>query len=253
MLKLNTIFRHLKFPQLKNEFKYTQCFFRFSEFNISMNQEIRSSYEPITQRNIKDNKGARIVKTVLGRGPGSGKGKTSARGHKGYKARIGNVGRHFEGGSTPITRRLPKFGFRSPGLNYNYINIQKLAYYIHKGKIDATKPITMRELLWSGAVSKVKEGIKVLGRGNDCLKDLPPLHLEISQASQSVIDEIKKNGGSVKIVYKTPLTLRALTKPWRFIEPPMDPVPPFRKVVKLLKQEDKGVEYIFINKKGRIC
>jgi large subunit ribosomal protein L15 len=238
MFKINTIFRNNR-PVL---FKQCPKAFHFSELNIIITPNVKTSYEPITFRNIRDNQGARKPKIKLGRGPGSGKGKTSGRGHKGYKARNGNVARHFEGGSTPITRRLPKFGFRTKGLFYNYINLDKIAYYIKKGQLDATKPITMRELCWSGAVSKAKNGIKVLSRGAECLSDVPPLHLEVSQASQRVIDEVKKHGGSVKFIYKTPLTIKALTKPWKFIRTPIDPVPPFKKVKKLLKQEEKGVE-----------
>jgi large subunit ribosomal protein L15 len=242
MFKINTIFRNNRPPL----FKKSLSAFNFSQLDITISSSIKTCYEPITFRNIRDNKGARQAKTRLGRGPGSGKGKTCGRGHKGYKARNGHPARHFEGGSTPITRRLPKFGFRTKGLYYNYINLDKLAYYIKKGQLDATKPITIRELCWSGAVSKPKFGIKVLSRGAECIGELPPLHLEVSQASQRVIDEVKKHGGSVKFIYKTPLTIRAMTKPWKFVRAPIDPVPPFKKVKKLIKLEDKGVEYFLL-------
>jgi large subunit ribosomal protein L15 len=109
-----------------------------------------------------------------------------------------------------------------------------------KGRIDASKPITMRELCWSGAITKIRGGVKLLSRGSEDLKDLPPLHLELSSASQRAIDEIKNNGGSVTIVYKTPTTLKAMIKPWKFIRSPLDPVPKFKKVKKLLSYESKG-------------
>jgi large subunit ribosomal protein L15 len=203
----------------------------------------------MTLKTIKDNKGARILKTKLGRGPGSGKGKTSARGHKGYKARVGNVNRHYEGGSTPITRRLPKHGFRhvTGREHFSYLNIDKILYLINKGRLDATKPITIRELFWAGAVSKVREGIKLLSKGVEDLKHYPPLNFEVSSASQTVIDELKKHGGSVNIVYRTEKTVAYQTKPWKFIREPIEPIPKFKKVVRLLHFEEKGAKYYFIN------
>jgi large subunit ribosomal protein L15 len=225
---------------------FTLNLLNLQKFNFCMGTNIsgnfgNSSYEPITVNNIRDNKGARPVKTKLGRGPGSGKGKTSGRGHKGYKARVGNINRHYEGGQTPITRRLPKFGFRNTGReNFAYLNIDKLVYCIHKGRIDATKPITSRDLLWAGAISSIREGVKLLSRGAEQLKDLPPLHLEVGSATQNAIDEIKKAGGSIKVVYRTPTTLRYHTEPWKFIRPPIDPVPKFQKVLRLMNLEEKG-------------
>jgi len=217
--------------------------FTFSEgitIENSFNYNTKSFYEPITIKNIKDNWGARKSRIKLGRGPGSGKGKTSGRGHKGYKARVGNISRHYEGGSTPITRRLPKHGFRNKGDNFNYINLNKLAYFVNKGRIDASKPITMRELCWSGAITNIRQGVKLLSRGSEDIKDLPALHLELSSASKRAIDEIKSNGGSVTIVHKTTTTLRAMIKPWKFIRAPLDPVPKFKKVKKLMNLESKG-------------
>ena len=229
--------------------------FKFPLFNFCMGNkyshnisstlqrsDTQSIYEPINVNNIKDNKGARMVRIKVGRGPGSGKGKTSARGHKGYKARVGNINRHYEGGSTPLTRRLPKHGFRNKKgqENFSYVNLSKILYMVDKGRIDATKPITIRELQWSGAVSKVKNGVKLLSRGSELLKDYPPINLEVSSSSQRAIDELKSNGGSVKVIYRTPTTLNYLTRPWKFIRAPLDPVPTFRKVVRLLHMEEKG-------------
>ena len=216
------------------------------KFNFCMGNNIssnlgNSSYEAITVNNIRDNKGARPTRKILGRGPGSGKGKTSGRGHKGYKARVGNIHRHYEGGQTPITRRLPKFGFRNTRReNFAYLNIDKLVYCILKGRIDATKLITSRDLFWAGAISKICNGVKLLSRGAEQLKDLPPLHLEIASATKNAIDEIKKAGGSIKVVYRTPLTLSYHTEPWKFIRAPIDPVPKFKTVQRLMNLEDKG-------------
>lgn len=243
MFKLNHLTINSKSGFLKNFSIYNSINFKFSQILGVIDLNNSFAFTPVTVNTIRDNIGARKEKKRLGRGPGTGKGKTSGRGHKGYKARNGNPRRWMEGGSTPLTRRFPKFGTRDQNiLDYNYINLFKLAYYINKKKIDPSKPITIRELFWSGAISRVKEGVKVLARGAECLDDLPPLHLEVTQASKGVIDAVKKHGGTVKVVYKNRLTLRALTKPWKFISPPRDPIPPFRKVVKLLKEEEKGAE-----------
>jgi large subunit ribosomal protein L15 len=200
------------------------------------------NFVPITVNNIRDNKGSRILKTRLGRGPGTGRGKTSGRGHKGFTARTGNPNRHFEGGQTSISRRFPKHGFRNKAFreNFSYINIDKILYLITKKRIDPSKPITIKEIFNAGGVSKVKEGIKLLSRGSEQLEKLPPLNIEVSSASQRAIDEIKKYGGTVTCIYKTPLTLRYLTKPHKFISEIMDSVPPFKKVTRLSHLEDKG-------------
>jgi large subunit ribosomal protein L15 len=208
--------------------------------NASIN--IEQSYIPVTVLNIKDNKGARSPKTKLGRGPGSGKGKTSGRGHKGFKARVGNINRHYEGGQVPITRRLPKHGFRNGATKsrHAYINLDKIYYLIQKGRLNPQEPITSRHIFWAGGVSKIGDGVKVLSRGYELLKELPPLHLEISSASERAIDEIKKHGGTVTCVYKNKLTLRAQAKPWKFYKPLLDPVPRYRMLKKLLDLEQKG-------------
>jgi large subunit ribosomal protein L15 len=208
------------------------------------NFQTHNLFEPITSFNLRDNPGAKKERIRVGRGPGSGKGKTSGRGHKGYLAHVGNINRHYEGGQTPITRSLPKFGFRRPKKvreDYDYVNLGQIIYLVLKGRLDTSKTITIKDLAWSGAVSNPKKGVKVLSRGSEKLNDIPPLNLEISSASQRAIDEIKKNGGSVSSVYRTPLTLRYHIKPWKFIRQPLDPVPPFKKTVRLMHLEEKGI------------
>jgi large subunit ribosomal protein L15 len=203
---------------------------------------IQQSYVPITVLNIKDNKGARFTKTKLGRGPGSGKGKTSGRGHKGFKARVGNPNRHYEGGQVPVTRRLPKHGFRRNAVKlfHSYINLDKIYYLIQKGRLNPMEPITSRHVFWAGGVSKIGNGVKILSRGSEFLKDLPPLHLEVTSASGRAIEVIKQHGGTVTCVYKNRLTMRAQAKPWKFYKPLLDPVPKYKMVKKLLELEDKG-------------
>jgi len=121
-----------------------------------------------TANNLWDNPGARRTKKQLGRGPGSGKGKTSGRGHKGTYARAGGkINRGFEGGQAKLSGRLPKRGFRSGRFNTGRalepVNLGRIAYHIQKGDLDPTKPITMKSLFESGVLSKIRHGVKILG------------------------------------------------------------------------------------------
>jgi large subunit ribosomal protein L15 len=235
----------------------------FNCFKYSLNQRFFSSINQhydnfgseesvlpvIRQSNIKDNYGARMRSTRLGRGPGSSKGKTSGRGHKGYMARTGNAARHFEGGQTPMTRRLPKHGFSRNGIKDKlvYINIDKIVYLINKKRIDPTKPITIKEIFYAGGISKTLDGVKLLGRGAHLLKSLPPLNIEVSFASKDAIDQIKENGGNVTCKYRTALLLKYLIKPFKFHKELTTPYPPFTEVKKILNEENKGAMYIIIN------
>lgn len=211
-----------------------------------------STFNYLTMNSIHDNKGARILRTRVGRGPGSKLGKTSGRGHKGYKARTGNPHRHFEGGQISKSRRLPKHGFRRKGakLNISYINIDKIVYLINKNKLNPELPITVKEILYSGGVSKVKDGIKLLGRGLHLLKEtkedgskFPPLTFEVNDATKEVIDGIKELGGKVIVKYQTPLIIKSITKPWKFDREPIVPYPKFKAVKRMMNIEDKGAEY----------
>ena len=217
-------------------------FFQFKSFATSLlDQQIYS----ITLNTITDNKGARTEKKRLGRGPGSGLGKTSGRGMKGMKARTGGkVNSNMEGGQTNIMRRLPKIGFNNKGIiePFAYINLGNLIYYINKGKIDPTKTITLRDIFEAGAVSKIKYGLKLLGRGGKNLEKLPPINIEVSSATKPAIDMIKKYGGTVTCVYRTNLTIRHHLKPYKFHKTVLDPLPTFNKTKKLLLLEDKGAK-----------
>ncbi|CAE6502491.1 unnamed protein product [Rhizoctonia solani] len=151
----------------------------------------------------------------LGRGQGSGRGGTSGRGHKGQKARSGNgkPKAGFEGGQTPLSRRFPKRGFfNQTGKTWAPINLERIQSWIDQGRLtsSATHPITARELLLSGCIHGVHDGVKVLGDGAEFLKT--PVHIEPSRASQSAIKAIEALGGSVKCVYYNPLALRDLVK-----------------------------------------
>jgi large subunit ribosomal protein L15 len=116
---------------------------------------------------IADNPGARKERMRVGRGIGSGKGKTSGRGVKGQKARTGVSIKGFEGGQTPIYRRLPKRGFNALNpANFEVVNIGRLQAAIEKGKLDAAQPIDEAALAKAGLCSGKSDGVRLLGTGD---------------------------------------------------------------------------------------
>jgi len=174
----------------------------------------------VSLNNLKDNKGAKKKKKRVGRGIGSGKGKTSTRGHKGQKARSGGGNPHigFEGGQTPLWKRMRKFGFSNKmfEIKYEEINLSQLEYFISKGRIDPNNVITMKHLYDARICKSIKQGVKLLGQGAE--KWTRPLKIEVSAASKSAIDAVQKSGGYVKTVYFNRLGLRYLLKPEKFKE-----------------------------------
>ncbi|KAI8376481.1 ribosomal protein L18e/L15P [Radiomyces spectabilis] len=171
--------------------------------------------------NLADNPGAVSERTRVGRGPGSGKGKTAGRGHKGQKARSGN-GKPtpwFEGGQTPLVKRLPKRGFYNlHGKEYQELNLDRLQHWIRSGRIDSSQPITMKHLLDSRCIHKIEDGVKLLSVGAEEF-DIP-ITIEVSRASQKAIEAIEKAGGKITTRYYNSLGLRAITQPEKFIEIP---------------------------------
>ncbi|CAO3565076.1 unnamed protein product [Mortierella alpina] len=158
----------------------------------------------------------------VGRGQGSGKGHTAARGHKGQKARSGNGGQPkpgFEGGQTRLIDRLPKRGFKNPEhKDFQPLNLDRLQFWIESGRIDATQTITMKHLLDSRCIHNIEDGVKLLGDGKADFKT--PINIEVSRASKSAIKAIEACGGKITSVYYNELGLRALTKPEKFEELP---------------------------------
>ncbi|PIA48525.1 hypothetical protein AQUCO_01400840v1 [Aquilegia coerulea] len=151
-------------------------------------------------------------KKRLGRGIGSGKGKTAGRGHKGQKAR-GTYKFGFEGGQTPLRRRLPKRGFTNPfSLEFQPCGLGKIARLINAGKIDSSELITMKTLKDTGAIGKqIKDGVRLMGRGAEQIKW--PIHLEVSRVTVRAKEAVEAAGGSVRKVYYNKLGFRALLKP----------------------------------------
>jgi large subunit ribosomal protein L15 len=138
-------------------------------------------------------------KIRLGRGIGSGKGKTSGRGHKGQKARSGIAIKSFEGGQMPLYRRLPKRGFNPiKKNNIAIINLQQLQEFISKGKLNTKIPINLNEFKKNKILKNKINKIKLLGNGD--IKD--KINLEVDFISKSAKEKIEKNGSSIKLTTK---------------------------------------------------
>ncbi len=143
---------------------------------------------------LRDNPGARLKSKRLGRGIGSGKGKTSGKGVKGQKAREGVALNGFEGGQLPIYRRLPKRGFRNNfRKEYAPVNLGALDAALQAGKIDGSQPITEAILYAAGLASNDKDGIRLLGEG----KITRPITITVCGASATAKAAVEQMGGSV--------------------------------------------------------
>ncbi|KAJ2851638.1 YmL10 [Coemansia brasiliensis] len=188
---------------------------------------------------LRDNRGARKVKKRVGRGHGSGHGKTCGRGHKGQKARSGNSKPRpgFEGGQTPLMRVFPKRGFKNPmKRDLQPLNLDKIQHWINTGRLDPTKPITLKEIYESNIV-KFKDGVTLLARGAEHLTT--PITLEVTKASSKAIKRIEELGGQVVCVYHNKLALRALTKPEKFAVLPKSAMPMTAKLRKLYSDPER--------------
>ena len=146
---------------------------------------------------IRDNPGATKERMRVGRGIGSGKGKTAGRGVKGQKARTGVSVKGFEGGQMPLHRRLPKRGFTPPNArDLNEVNLGRIQEAVNAGKLGEDGPITVETLVAAGVLSKPRDGVKILGVGELSAK----LSFEVSGASASARAAIERAGGSVTII-----------------------------------------------------
>jgi large subunit ribosomal protein L15 len=146
---------------------------------------------------IADNAGARKKRMRIGRGIGSGKGKTGGRGGKGQTARSGVRIKGFEGGQMPLHRRLPKRGFTNIfRLSLNEVNLGKVQAAIDAGKLDAKAPVTAEALVAAGVLRRVKDGVRLLGTGELKAK----VAFEVFGASKSAVAAVEKAGGSVKVL-----------------------------------------------------
>ena len=130
----------------------------------------------------------------VGRGPGSGKGKTAGRGVKGQKARSGVAVNGFEGGQMPLHMRMPKRGFNSLNRkDFAEVNLWRLEQAVAAGKLDVSKAIDPEALIASGVLRRAKDGVKLLGKGEITAK----LNLTVYQATPAARAAVEKAGGSV--------------------------------------------------------
>jgi large subunit ribosomal protein L15 len=145
---------------------------------------------------IADNPGARKDRKRIGRGLGSGTGKTGGRGGKGQTARKGGAKPGFEGGQMPIYRRLPKRGFNKPNqVDYNEVNLARVAVAIESKKLDGKNPITAEALYAAGVINKLEKCVRLIGNAE--LKSA--LKFEVFYATKGAIATVEKAGGSVKV------------------------------------------------------
>lgn len=143
---------------------------------------------------LRDNEGAAKKAKRIGRGPGSGKGKTAGRGIKGQKSRSGVAINGYEGGQMPLYQRLPKRGFNKPNRkSFAVVNLGLIQKFIDEGKLGLE--ITENELVDSGLVRRKKDGIRVLAKGDFSAK----AKISVTGASKSAVAAVEKAGGSLTV------------------------------------------------------
>jgi len=148
---------------------------------------------------IRDNEGARKGRMRIGRGEGSGKGKTGGRGVKGQTSRTGHGINGFEGGQMPLHMRMPKRGFNNPfRKDFAEVNLWRLAQAIEAGKLDPKKAIDGDVLVAAGVIRRKKDGVRLLGKGE--LKSA--IQLTVYSASESAAKAIEAAGGKLTITKK---------------------------------------------------
>jgi large subunit ribosomal protein L15 len=148
---------------------------------------------------LRDRDGARKDRKRVGRGIGSGSGKTAGRGVKGQKARSGVAINGFEGGQMPLYRRLPKRGFRNLfGKDFNIVSLARIQQAVDAGKLDPKETVTADALVKAGVVRRAKDGVRLLADGELKAK----LSFDLAGASKAAIEKVGKAGGSVKLPEK---------------------------------------------------
>ncbi|GLS41684.1 50S ribosomal protein L15 [Mesorhizobium tianshanense] len=148
---------------------------------------------------LRDKDGATHSKKRLGRGIGSGSGKTAGRGVKGQKARSGVAVNGFEGGQMPLYRRLPKRGFNNIfAKSFTVVSLARIQAALDAKKLDAKTTVTAEALVAAGVIRRVKDGVRILSDGDIKSK----LAFDVAGASKAAIEKIEKAGGSVKLPEK---------------------------------------------------
>jgi large subunit ribosomal protein L15 len=148
---------------------------------------------------LAERPGARKKRMRVGRGIGSGKGKTGGRGVKGQKSRSGVAVNGFEGGQMALYRRLPKRGFKNLfGTDFNIVSVARIQAAVDAKKLDPKETVTVESLIKAGVVRRPKDGVRLLGDGDLKAK----LAFDVAGASKSAIEKIEKAGGTVKLPQK---------------------------------------------------
>jgi large subunit ribosomal protein L15 len=145
---------------------------------------------------LRDNEGATHSRKRLGRGIGSGSGKTAGRGVKGQKARSGVAINGFEGGQMPLYRRLPKRGFKNIfGKDFNAVSLRRVQAALDANKLDASATVDAEALIKAGVIRRARDGVRILSDGELKAK----LSFDVAGASKAAVEKIEKAGGSVKL------------------------------------------------------
>ncbi|MFA5580795.1 MAG: 50S ribosomal protein L15 [Paracoccaceae bacterium] len=145
---------------------------------------------------LRDNEGATKKRMRVGRGVGSGKGKTAGRGIKGQKSRSGVAINAYEGGQMPLYQRLPKRGFNKPNRkSFAVINLGMIQKFIDAGKLDTNAEITEDALVASGLVRRKLDGVRVLAKGDLTSK----VTINVTGASKSAVEAVEKSGGTLSV------------------------------------------------------
>jgi large subunit ribosomal protein L15 len=158
---------------------------------------------------IRDNEGARHRKMRVGRGIGSGKGKTAGRGQKGAKSRSGVSINGFEGGQMPLHMRIPKRGFNNIfAKDYAEVNLGMIQKFIDAKKLDAGATIDHAALKAAGLARGGKDGVRLLAKGSLTAK----VTLSVAGASKAAIEAVEKAGGKVDVLVVKPAAEKAAEK-----------------------------------------
>ena len=145
---------------------------------------------------LADRPGSTKDRMRVGRGIGSGKGKTGGRGVKGQKARTGVAIKGFEGGQMPLHRRLPKRGFNNIfAKDYNEVGLDRVQQAVDAGKLDPKAPVTAASLVTAGVIRRERDGVRLLANGAITAK----IDFEVAGASKAAVAAVEKAGGTVKI------------------------------------------------------
>ena len=145
---------------------------------------------------LNDNEGAHHRRMRIGRGEGSGKGKTGGRGVKGQKSRTGHGFKQFEGGQMPLHMRMPKRGFNNPGApKYAEVNLWRIAKAIDAGRLDPTAVVDAKALTAAGVIRRELDGVKLLGHGELTVK----LHIRVHAATAGAAKAVEAVGGVLEL------------------------------------------------------